>query len=232
MAPPLRGLRHRLNDQDVVILLKNGRGEMPPISSLTVQQQKDLLDFLFLRDRSKARPGTGKVTGPQYTFNGYLRLLDQDGYPACKPPWGSLVCLNLNTGKIVWKVVLGEYEELTRQGIPKTGTPNLGGALVTAGGLVFCGGTRDNKIRAFDDKSGEELWSGELPWGGYAPPATYQVHGRQFVVIAATGGGFPGHGTIAGPKEMGDAYVAFALPKGSVERAQTKRGKYAPSKST
>ena len=88
------------------------------------------------------------------------------------------------------------------------------------------------KIKVIDDKSGEELWSGELPWGGYAPPATYQVHGRQFVVIAATGGGFPGHGTIAGPKEMGDAYVAFALRKGSVERAQTKRGKHAPSKST
>ena len=75
-------------------------------------------------------------------------------------------------------------------------------------------GTRDNKIRAFDKDSGKELWAGELPWGGYAPPATYEVHHRQYVVIAATGGGFPGRGMIAGPKEAGDAYVASALPSG------------------
>lgn len=205
IAPPLLGLRHRLTDNDVIQTITNGRGVMPPITSLTNTQKKDLLDFLFHRDR----PGEAEQ---QASFNGYLiRLLDQEGYPGCKPPWGTLVCLNLNTGKIVWKAVLGEYQELTVQGIPKTGTPNLGGTLVTAGGLVFCAGTRDNKIRAFDKDSGEELWLHDLPWGGYAPPATYQVHGVQFVVIAATGGGFPGRGMLAGPQETGDAYVAFAI---------------------
>ena len=78
--------------------------------------------------------------------------------------------------------------------------------MVTAGGLVFAGGTRDEKFRAFDADTGEELWSAKLPWGGYAPPATYEVNGRQFVVIPATGGG-----KLGGP--TGDAYVAFALPK-------------------
>jgi len=122
-----------------------------------------------------------------------------------KPPWGRLKAIYLTTGRIVWKVPLGEYQELTRRGIPKTGTTNFGGAMTTAGGLVFCGGTRDLKLRAFGSQTGEELWSYPLPFGGYAPPATYEVHGRQYIVIAATGGGKLG-GTL------GDAYVAFALP--------------------
>jgi glucose dehydrogenase len=88
----------------------------------------------------------------------------------------------------------------------KTGTENFGGATVTAGGVVFCAGTRDLKIRAFDKDSGRELWSSKLPFGGFAPPATYQVNGRQYMVIAATGGG-----KLGGP--VGDTYVAFALPR-------------------
>ena len=149
---------------------------------------------------------------PEYSYNAYPRLLDQDGYPGCKPPWGNLVCMNLDTGKIVWRSLLGEYEELSKQGIPQTGTPNIGGAMVTAGGLVFAAGTRDSKIRAFDKTTGKQLWEHRLPFGGYAPPATYEADGRQFVVIAATGGGFPGANKIAGPAEKGDTYVAFALP--------------------
>jgi quinoprotein glucose dehydrogenase len=83
---------------------------------------------------------------------------------------------------------------------------------VTAGGLVFCGGTRDRKIRAFDKDNGRELWAYQLPFGGFAPPAIYQVAGRQYVVIAATGGG-----KLGGP--VGDTYVAFALPAGTAPGA-------------
>jgi quinoprotein glucose dehydrogenase len=79
-------------------------------------------------------------------------------------------------------------------------------AMATAGGLVFCGGTRDLKIRAFDKDTGDELWQYKLPYGGYAPPATYEVNARQYIVIAATGGGKLGG-------NLGDAYVAFALHK-------------------
>ena len=100
---------------------------------------------------------------------------------------------------------LGEYPELTSRGIPKTGQENFGGATVTAGGLVFCSGTRDNKIRAFSSADGKELWSAPLPLHGTAMPATYEVDGRQFVVLPATGGG-----KLGGPQ--GDAWVAFALP--------------------
>ena len=140
-----------------------------------------------------------------YRFMGYSKLLDPDERPGIKPPWGTLNAIDLSSGRIVWKVPLGEYE-LTRAGVPKTGTENFGGATVTAGGLVFCAGTRNLKIRAFDSRNGQELWAHKLPYGGFAPPATYEVNVRQYVVIAATGGGKLGG-------EMGDAWVAFALPK-------------------
>ncbi|MHA3772079.1 outer membrane protein assembly factor BamB family protein [Verrucomicrobiota bacterium sgz303538] len=203
-APPLVGLRLRMKDADVLSILQNGRGAMPPWPQFTEQQRKELLDFLFLRDL----PDTAaKAEGPtRWTFGGWQKLLDHEGYPGCTPPWGTLNCIDLNTGKIAWRVPLGEYEELTRAGIPKTGTENFGGAAVTAGGLVFCAGTRDSKIRAFDAESGNELWSHPLPFVGSAPPTIYEVDGRQFIVVPATGGG-----KLATP--TGDAYVAFALPK-------------------
>lgn len=205
VAPPLLALSFRLQDADVARLLKSGRNGTHPTFDLPTAEQKDLMEYLFDRDRPAVPIDRNKR--PEYTFLGFQKLLDEQGYPGCKPPWGTLNAINLNTGKIAWKVPLGEYDELTKKGIPKTGTENFGGALATAGGLVFCGGTRDLKIRAFDASNGKELWEQRLPFGGYAPPATYEVNGRQYVVIPATGGGKLG-GT------MGDAYVAFALPRG------------------
>ncbi len=204
VAPPLQGIRHRLNDAQVTELLLNGRNAMPAAPPMSDEERKALLDFLFLRDRPQAKMDSNAP--PRYTHNGYPKLLDHEGYPGCKPPWGTLNCLDLNTGRLIWKVPLGEHPELTAAGIPKTGTENFGGAIATAGGLVFCGGTRDQKIRAFDADTGAELWSHKLPYGGYAPPATYEINGRQYVIIPATGGG-----KLGGP--MGDAYVAFALPE-------------------
>ncbi|MFA6544409.1 MAG: PQQ-binding-like beta-propeller repeat protein, partial [Limisphaerales bacterium] len=206
VAPPLRGLRHRLKDADVVALLKTGRGLMPVAPPMSDADQQALLDFLFLRDRPAPKGPPVKPERPQFVQTGWNRFLDAEGYPACKPPWGTLNCIDLNSGRLLWKVPLGEHDELKKQGVPKTGTENFGGALVTAGGLVFAGGTRDEKLRAFDADTGEELWSVKLPWGASAPPAVYEVNGRQHVVIAATGGGKLG-------LPMGDAYVAFALPK-------------------
>jgi quinoprotein glucose dehydrogenase len=190
-------------DDEVIEIVRNGRNAMPPVE-MTPDQRQKLLDFLFDRDlpQTSASDANARYT---YLPNGYPKLLDDQGYPGCKPPWGTLNAIDLNTGKIAWKVPLGEYEALTRLGVPKTGTENFGGASVTAGGLVFCAGTRDLKIRAFDKNSGRELWSSKLPFGGFAPPATYQVNGRQYIVIAATGGG-----KLGGP--TGDTYVAFALP--------------------
>jgi quinoprotein glucose dehydrogenase len=210
--PSLLGLSQRVKDADVLALFNTGRGVMPPAPHLTSDERKVLLDYLFDRDRPNVKPGV-RPERPTYRDGGYPKLLDKDNYPGNKPPWGLLNAINLNTGKIAWRVPLGEHDELTKRGIPKTGTENFGGPLVTSGGLVFCSGTRDQKIRAFDKATGEELWSAKLPYAGSAPPATYQVNGKQYVVIPATGGGKLSVKPNPGPPQpFGDAYVAFTLP--------------------
>ena len=206
VAPPLRGLRFRLSDEALEKQVRLGKNGMPANPNLGESDFKALADYLMLRDRATPPPQENTVR-PHYGFTGYPRFKDDEGYPANKPPWGTLDCLDLNTGKLLWKVPLGEYPELAARGVPATGTENYGGPIVTAGGLVFCSGTRDAKIRAFDKDTGAELWSGKLPWVGSAPPATYEINGRQYVVIASTGN------KLGGPDEYGDAYVAFALPK-------------------
>jgi quinoprotein glucose dehydrogenase len=203
-CPPLRGLRHRMNAEAIHALLRSGRNSMPAQPDMSEADIQSLADYLLLRDRPLP-PEPAKPERPRYSFNGYPKFLDQDGYPGNKPPWGEMVCVDLNTGKIAWRVPLGEHEALTAQGVKKTGTENFGGAIVTAGGLVFCAGTRDSKIRAFDKETGAELWAARLPWVGSAPPATYEIGGRQYLIVAACGGGKLGTPT-------GDAYVAYSLP--------------------
>ncbi len=140
-----------------------------------------------------------------YNFAGYGRFTDKEGYPGIKPPWGLLNAVDLNEGRFAWQKVLGEFPALTAKGIPQTGTENFGGPIVTAGGLVFIGGTMDEKFRAFDKSTGTVLWETKLPVGGYATPCTYAVNGKQYVVIAAGGGG-----KLA--TKPGDYFIAFALP--------------------
>ncbi len=144
-------------------------------------------------------------TSGGYDFQGYNYFNDAQGYPAIKPPWGMLYAVNLNTGEIAWKTVLGAFPALTALGIPPTGTENFGGTIVTAGGLVFIGGTKDEKFHAFDKATGSLLWDYKLNTGGYATPSTYMVNGKQYVVIACGGGGKL-------RTKSGDEFVAFALP--------------------
>jgi len=131
-------------------------------------------------------------------------LTDKEGFPGVKPPWGTLNAIDLNKGEILWQVPLGEYPELAKRGIRNTGTQNLGGAVVTAGGLIIIGATYDEKLRIFDKQNGKLLWEYKLPAGGYATPATYMIEGKQYIVVAAGGGGKVG-------SPSGDAYVAFRL---------------------
>jgi quinoprotein glucose dehydrogenase len=149
---------------------------------------------------------TGRLVPETFRLaGGYRKFLDPDGYPAVASPWGTLTAINLATGDHVWRVPLGEYPELAAKGITDTGSENYGGPIVTAGGLLFIAATNhDRKIRAFDKATGALLWQATLSSSGNATPATYQVNGRQFVVIAA-GGGYSKQG---GP---GGVYVAFAL---------------------
>jgi glucose dehydrogenase len=135
------------------------------------------------------------------------RFWDRNQWPCQKPPWGTLTSVDLTTSKIRWQVPLGLIEELAKRGIPPTGAPNLGGSIVTAGGLVFIAATNDSRFRAFDKDTGKEIWVTKLPASGHATPMTFRgkTTGKQFVVIAAGGGNKYN-------KTYSDALVAFALP--------------------
>lgn len=216
--PALHNLAARMDDAEMEDVLDSGRKGMPPYPQIGKEDRQALMNFLFDRDQAEASlldrlahwfaslcPICEEEDKISYAFTGFKRLLDVDGYPGVRPPWGTLTALDLNTGRIVWQVPLGEYRELVEQGLPPTGTENYGGPIVTAGGLVFCAGTPDNKLRAFDKMTGEEVWSHELPYGGYAAPATYEVDGRQYLSIPANGGSL-----LEQPK--GDTFVTFTLP--------------------
>ncbi|HEX7012704.1 MAG TPA: pyrroloquinoline quinone-dependent dehydrogenase [Steroidobacteraceae bacterium] len=130
------------------------------------------------------------------------------GLPCTAPPWGTLAAVDLKRNSIRWQVMLGSTRDMTPWFVPSRtiGMPNMGGPITTEGGLVFIAAATDNYLRAFDIDTGRELWKGRLPAGGQATPMTYEVDGRQFVVIAAGG-----HGALGTTR--GDYVVAFALPK-------------------
>jgi glucose dehydrogenase len=220
--PGLLGVRGRLSDQQILDDVHHGKGRMPAFARLRDADTAALLRFLGDRkastatDTAAASEGSSKREvestqlpaggAPKYRFTGYRKFLDPDGYPAVAPPWGTLNAIDLNTGRYLWKVPLGEYPELAAKGVKDTGSENYGGPVVTAGGIVIIAATNfDHTIRAFDSKTGELLWSGQLPYAGNATPATYMIDGRQYIVIATSGQRNP-----KGPQ--GAAYVAFALP--------------------
>jgi quinoprotein glucose dehydrogenase len=173
-----------------------------PTTGLLYVNSNNVPNIITLRD---SEPRHQPAQGP-FRTTGYERFLDHEGYPAIKPPWGILSAINLNTGEFAWQVPLGEYPQLTARGISRTGTETFGGTIVTAGGLVFIAGTKDERIHAFDKQTGRLLWEHALPAGGYATPSTYKLNGRQYVVIAAGGAGKL-------ETKAGDAFVAFGLKK-------------------
>ena len=206
--PSLLGITKKYNGQQLADLLSNGRRMMPAFKQLS-EDEKTALAAFILDIRSQQQKNFTPPAAPAdsfrnlpYTITGYNKFLSKEGYPAIKPPWGTLNAINLNTGEIEWKIPLGEYPEFTKKGII-TGTENYGGPVVTAGGLVFIAATRDGKIRAFNKRTGKLLWQADLPAAGFATPTVYSAGGRQFIVIACGGGKL---GT-----RSADTYVAFAL---------------------
>jgi len=191
---------------ELVGIIKNGGNLMPAFPQFKEVEFKALATYLVSDGilESQSAPGNdGKV---RYLHEGYDRFLDDQGFPAVAPPWGTLNAINLNTGDFVWRKPLGEYPELVKQGIRNTGTMNYGGAVATAGGIVFIAATADEKIRAFEKSRGNLLWEYQLPAGGYATPTIFMHQGRQYVIIAAGGGGKNGT-----PSD--DRIMAFALPE-------------------
>ncbi len=204
--PAIFGVANRLTTAQLTHLIQQGGKLMPPQPDIAGKPLADLLAWLGVHD-ALASPAATAPGADAYTFTGYRKFLDPDGYPAIAPPWGTLNAIDLKTGKYLWKIPLGEYPDLARQGIANTGSENYGGPIVTAGGVLFIGATvYDRQFRAFDASTGKLLWQTTLPFAGMATPSTYMVNGRQYVVIASSGGRDPKSPT-------GGAYIAFALPR-------------------
>jgi quinoprotein glucose dehydrogenase len=212
-VPSLIGVTQRRSVPEIKQVIERGRNFMPAFANLSEAQKNAIIAYLDGRNVSvaavaparsdDASPSAG-VTPSRFQFLGYERWRDSAGYPAIKPPWGSLSAIDLNTGEYRWRIPLGERPELKARGIPTTGSEQYGGPIVTAGGLVFIGATMDGKFRAFDKDTGALLWEYQLPLPAYASPSTYRVNGKQYVVISSAGGKLG--------SQAGDSYIAFALP--------------------
>lgn len=194
-------------------------GAFDPVRQIYVTNVNNLPMEVHLipREQSRAaeeaaKPGRFRAEiSPQHgTPYGMSRMVlhSPGGLPCSPPPWGELVAVDLAKGTIRWRAPLGTTADLVKQLTPAVhGTPNLGGAIVTASGLVFIAAAMDDYLRAFDTETGAELWKAQLPAGGQATPMAYRLKpdGKEFVVIAAGG-----HGKLG--TKLGDSLVAFALP--------------------
>lgn len=214
--PGLQHIEKKYTAPHVLEIVNNGRRMMPSFKQVSDIDKKALLTFL-MNNKTEGQVAfidtsaekeviskTEKSPFVPYNMTGYNKFRTPEGYPATRPPWGTLSAINLNTGETMWDVPLGEYPELKKKGIPVTGTENYGGPVVTSGGLIFIAATLDGKFRAFNKRTGKLLWEADLPAAGFATPSTYEVDGKQYVVIACGGGKLDAH--------SGDSYVAFALP--------------------
>jgi quinoprotein glucose dehydrogenase len=200
-TPPLLGVT--LARAQIQAIVAEGRNSMPAFRQFRPAELNALADYLASTDERPVDAGSPQPVD-RYTIDTYTVFTDPDGVPATAPPWGTLNAIDLATGDIRWKVPLGEYPQLVAKGIRNTGSMNYGGAVATAGGVIFIAATADEKIRAFESHSGRELWQSSLPAGGYATPSVYMVNGREYVVIAAGGGG-------KNATRSGDSVIAFTV---------------------
>ncbi len=220
LFPSLADISPRLPEAEISKIIREGRGRMPGFGNLPAATVDNLVAYLVTgEDRPGATAPALSMQGrfapskTLYTSTGNRNFLDPEGYPGVKPPWGTLNAIDMSTGEYLWRIPFGTTGSLG----PEFGGTTTGGAVVTAGGLLFIGATADRKFHAFNSKTGELLWEATLSAAAQATPAVYQVDGRQFVVIAAGGrrGGAQARGqdnsqAIAQGQVEG-GYFAFAL---------------------
>jgi quinoprotein glucose dehydrogenase len=209
--PTLIGVDKKYNPEQFTTLVTGGRRMMPAFKQLSKDEIHALAAFVLeqpAEQKKKFVNASAKPEDPYFTLpyvaTGYNKFLTKEGYPAVAPPWGTLTAIDLVKGSIVWKDTLGDYPEFKAKGI-HTGTENYGGPVVTAGGLLIIAATSDAKIRAYNKRTGQLLWEGDLPAAGFATPSIYAAEGREYIVIACGGGKLH--------KRSGDSYMAFALPE-------------------
>ena len=213
--PSLVDVGKRLSAAQIEARISLGGGRMPSFPNLRDEHLRALIQFLTKQSpqETAADPDHGAIyssaadgTTMKYEVTGSRDFIDAEGYPAITPPWGTLNAIDLNTGRYLWKIPLGEYPALAAKGMTNTGSENYGGPIITAGDLLFIAATvYDKKFRAFDSRNGKLLWETVLPFAGTATPATYMIDGKQYVVIASGGGKDP-------KAPSGSTYVAFTLP--------------------
>ena len=171
-----------------------------------LQRQTDLSEIKNNRlsniEVKKEKGTTVDTTTTYLNVTAYAQLKDPEGRPAIKPPWGTLNSINLNTGEYEWTIPVGNNPELQKKGEPNTGSTGSPGPIVTRGGLVFLGGSRDRKFQAFDKATGKLLWETTLPGFASSTPCTYKSNGKQYIAVS-----------VAGNKESpAGSIMAFALP--------------------
>jgi quinoprotein glucose dehydrogenase len=220
--PALRNIKDRVDKEVALTKIMEGSGRMPAFKSLLSGSEEAIIAYLY--DVTASRPSRAdnelfevhlnkdaidtNSTDRRDTSLMYLNITafghfrDIEGRPALRPPWGALNAINLNTGEYAWKVTIGNHPELQEPGGPETGSEGYGGPIVTAGGLVFIGGTHDKKFRAYDKDNGALLWEITLPAVANATPCTYYANGKQYVAISVAGD----------EKNPAGSIMAFALP--------------------
>ena len=221
--PSLVGIENRLSREDALNKIKRGGGKMPSFASVIAGKEEAIISFLFDKEAAaqsagreqnflkeiQANNAANKLVDPKTEDEKYLNLTaygqftDNARRPGIKPPWGQLHAINLNTGEFEWTVPLGNQPELQAPGAPETGTGGSAGPLVTKGGVLFIGSTRDRKFRAFDQKTGKKLWEYTLPGVANANPSTYWSNGKQYIAISVGGDATNPAGYM----------ISFALPK-------------------